>query len=73
MSGNPFEIGIRHKKSITTVEVLANCVELTKAIMRGVVGNEVADTMNTQPITDAMYSTIIASEIRKNLSSKTGV
>lgn len=64
---------LRHAKSITTVETLANAVELSKAVLREVVGNEIADTINNAPLTDSLYNSLIVIELRKNLTPSTGV
>jgi hypothetical protein len=66
-------LDLRYKKSVKTVEVLANATELAKALMRSVVGNEIADTINDQPLTDGVYGQLIAAELRKQLSPKTGI
>ena len=64
---------LRHAKSIATVETLANAVELSKAVLREVVGNEIADTINNAPLTDSLYNSLIVIELRKNLTPSTGV
>lgn len=66
-------LALRHAKSITTVETLANAVELSKAVLREVVGNEIADTINNAPLTDSLYNSLIVIELRKNLTPSTGV
>ena len=66
-------LSLRYPKSAVTVETLANAVELTKAILRDVVGNEIADSLNNEPLTDAVYNSLIVIELRKSLSPKTGV
>lgn len=66
-------LDLRYPKSITTAETLANAVEVTKAILREVVGNEVADTINNAPLTDALYNTLIVIELRNKLAPQTGI
>jgi len=44
-------------ESIATLAVLANANEFVNAIAQGVIGNEVADTINGSPLTrDAIFN-----------------
>lgn len=69
---NP-SLQLQYPKTATTVETLANAVELTKAILREVVGNEISDSINNMPLTDSIYNTLIVTELRKSLSQTTGI
>lgn len=64
---------MQYPKTAITIETLANAVEITKAVLREVVGNEISDSLHNQPLTDDMYNTLIVTEVRKSLSPITGI
>lgn len=61
----------KHEQSAVTLETLATVMELAKAVMREVTGNELADTVNGQALTDNLYNQLIAARIRTNMQLMT--
>lgn len=66
-------VPLQYKNSTLTVTTLGNAVELTKGILRAIVGNELADSLNGEQITDEQFNVLIATEMRNALFPKTGV
>lgn len=56
------------KQSENTINTLCNAIMLSSAIVQEIAGNEVANTLNGNPITDAVLNDLIASQINKNFS-----
>jgi hypothetical protein len=55
---------MKSKKSANTTVVLANANELVAGIMRGVVGNDVADSINGSPLTRESIFNLVQAEIQ---------
>lgn len=60
-------------KTERTVVVLGNAAELVSNIVKGVMGNEVADTINGSPLTQNMLHNLTQTSLQDALSAYTGV
>lgn len=59
-------------QSISTLVTLANANELAATIVLGVVGNDVADTINNSPLTKEIIFEMTQSQIKKTVSESLG-
>ena len=54
-------------QSERTVVTVASAIALVSAVIKEIAGNEVADTLEGNFVTDEIYSQLISSEINKNV------
>lgn len=60
------------RESATTLVTLANASQLTAAIVQGVVGNELADSLGGQPLTQETIYQLTQTKIQSHLASHLG-
>lgn len=63
---------MQNSQSETTLVTLANAAELVRHVVQGVVGNEVADTMNGSPLTRQVIYDFAQSEFQTAIAKFLG-
>lgn len=63
---------MNHPESVSTLVTLANANELVCAIVQGVVGNELADSVNGSPLTRSIIFNLTQAEIQAAQSKVLG-
>jgi len=63
---------MQNKQSETTLVTLANAAELVRHIVQGIVGNEVADTLNGSPLTRQVIYDFAQSEFQSSVAKYLG-
>ena len=63
---------LKYKTSTETQATLQNAVELTKEILKKSMGDDLASSLHNQPLNDEQLSSLIAADLRQQLSARTG-
>jgi len=63
---------MKHQQSQQSVSTLANGAELVNAIVQGLVGNEIADTINGSPLTRSLVYTMSQTQFHGSVAKQIG-
>lgn len=63
---------MKHKQSQQTLTTLANGAELVNAIVQGVVGNDIADTINGSPLTRSLVYNLTQTQFQATVAKHLG-